>query len=169
MFCDAACVSGELWLVSLSRLGHLAQTTKDPPNSSRGSFLKKARGSVAFRGCSVISVDDTVTGCKLPSYSCGMPHRIVPLLGTARIAAYENYRPHYTVNQIGELYAWHASLASAVHEVLGYCEVIFRNAIDRGGLSQWNTTHRIAPHPQEWLLDPAPELKALIDPPPTKS
>ena len=93
-----------------------------------------------------------------------MPHRILPLLGTARIAAYEEYRPYYTKNQIGELYAWHASLASAVHEVLGYSEVAFRNAIDKG-LSQWNATYPKSSHPREWLLDPAPELKALIDPP----
>lgn len=96
-----------------------------------------------------------------------MPHRILPLLGTARIAAYQEYRPHYTENQIGELYVWHASLASAVHEVLGYCEVAFRNAIDKG-LSQWNATHPRSSHQREWLLDPAPELRALIDPPQPK-
>ncbi|AFM18592.1 Abi-like protein [Mycolicibacterium chubuense NBB4] len=94
-----------------------------------------------------------------------MPERILPLLGTARVGAYEAYRPHYSQAQLGELYAWHSSLASAVHEVLGYCEVVFRNALDKG-LAEWNGSHPTSPGGPHWLLDPAPQLKAIIDPPP---
>ena len=77
---------------------------------------------------------------------------------------YRNYRPHYNDVKIGELYAWQASLASAWHEVLGYAEVILRNAIDTG-FAQWNTAYPPSPCGTDWLIDPAKPLRILLDPP----
>lgn len=58
-----------------------------------------------------------------------------------------------------ELYYWHSELVAATHVVLGYTEVILRNAIDQR-LQEWNRAHT---GNDSWLLEPpATHIRAIF-------
>jgi hypothetical protein len=89
---------------------------------------------------------------------------MVPLLSEARIAPYHYAYPNCDNVRLGSIYAWQAELGSAWHEVLGYTEVLLRNAVD-SSLAVWNALQPSSTsgtnYGADWLDGPAPTLAAL--------
>jgi hypothetical protein len=76
------------------------------------------------------------------------------------MASYHQAYPGCGKARLGRIYAWQTAVGGAWHEVLGYVEVMLRNAID-SGLGAWNAAQPPrsgTPYGLDWLINPAPPL-----------
>lgn len=91
-------------------------------------------------------------------------------ISDARLSTYLS-AANGNLSQALELYLWNLKAAAAVLSTTAMVEVYLRNTIDKA-LKSWNLAQeyrtepgRTHPYSQDWLEDPAPRIRNIVNPP----